>query len=54
MTQIKVGFIGPISGFYALQGNDMLNCTQLALDEVNAAGGAAGRETCALRRGQQA
>ena len=42
--QIKVGFIGPISGFYALQGNDMLNCTQLALDEVNAAGGAAGRE----------
>ena len=42
--EIKVGFIGPISGFYALQGTDMLQCTQLAVDEVNAAGGAAGRE----------
>ena len=41
--EIKVGFIGPISGFYALQGTDMLQCTQLAVDEVNAAGGAAGR-----------
>ena len=42
--EIKVGFIGPISGFYALQGTDMLQCTELAVDEINQQGAAGGRK----------
>lgn len=41
---IKVGFIGPISGFYAMQGTDMLQATELAVDEINQSGAAGGRK----------
>jgi ABC-type branched-subunit amino acid transport system substrate-binding protein len=41
---IKVGFIGPISGFYALQGNDMLHGAQMAVDAINETGAAGGRK----------
>jgi len=41
---IKVGFIGPISGFYALQGNDMLHSAQMAVDAINETGAAGGRK----------
>ena len=33
--EIKVGFISPISGFYAPQGNDMLHSAQMAIDAIN-------------------
>ena len=42
--EIKVGFIGPISGFYAVQGNDMLHSAQMAVDEINGQGAAGGRK----------
>lgn len=35
---VRIGFIGPISGFYAQQGIDMLQSAQLAVEEINAAG----------------
>jgi urea transport system substrate-binding protein len=41
---IKVGFIGPISGFYALQGNDMLHSAQMAVDTINETNAAGGRK----------
>jgi urea transport system substrate-binding protein len=42
--EIKVGFIGPISGFYAAQGNDMVHSAQMAVDAINKEGAAGGRK----------
>jgi len=36
--EVKIGFIAPISGPFALPGIDMMQASQLAVDEINAAG----------------
>lgn len=41
---IKLGYIGPLTGEAAPYGVDTLNGAQLAVDEINAAGGIAGRQ----------
>jgi branched-chain amino acid transport system substrate-binding protein len=41
---VKIGFLGPLSGPLAFVGQTNQNCLTLAVDEVNAAGGAAGRQ----------
>ncbi len=40
---IKIGFFGPLTGNSSLIGGEMLNATQLAIEEINAAGGILGR-----------
>lgn len=40
---VVIGSISPLTGTNAVQGNDMKNAEQLALEEVNAAGGVLGR-----------
>lgn len=40
---IRIGGIGPISGAYANYGNSVKNGAQLAVDEINAAGGVNGK-----------
>jgi branched-chain amino acid transport system substrate-binding protein len=40
---VVIGSISPLTGTNAVQGNDMKNGEQLALEEVNAAGGVLGR-----------
>lgn len=39
---VRIGGIGPISGDYANYGNSVKNAAQLAVDEINAAGGVNG------------
>ena len=41
--QVVIGSISPLTGTNAVQGNDMKNGEQLALEEVNAAGGVLGK-----------
>lgn len=41
---IEIGFIAPLSGPAASYGKDLLNGVLLALEEINAAGGAGGRK----------
>lgn len=40
---VKIGFLGPLSGALAFVGQTNHNCLTLAVDELNAAGGAGGR-----------
>ncbi|HKU97919.1 MAG TPA: ABC transporter substrate-binding protein [Vineibacter sp.] len=40
---IKIGFLGPLSGALAFVGQTNQNCLALAVSEINAAGGIAGR-----------
>jgi branched-chain amino acid transport system substrate-binding protein len=40
---VVIGSISPLTGTNAVQGNDMKNAEQLAMEEVNAAGGVLGR-----------
>lgn len=42
--QITIGFHSALTGLETLLGETQLNCFQLAVDEINAAGGAGGRE----------
>lgn len=41
---IKIGFIGPLTGDAAGLGQDIMNGIRMAVDEVNAAGGAGGKQ----------
>ncbi|MBI1934526.1 ABC transporter substrate-binding protein, partial [Candidatus Peregrinibacteria bacterium] len=41
---IKIGFIGPLTGDAAALGKDILNGTQIAVEEVNANGGINGKQ----------
>ena len=40
--EIKIGIVGPMSGQFASEGQDMENAIKLAFSQVNAKGGAAG------------
>jgi urea transport system substrate-binding protein len=42
--KIKLGFLSGLTGLETLLGETQLNCFKLAVDEVNAAGGAGGRQ----------
>ena len=42
--KIKIGFHSALTGLETLLGETQVNCFQMAVDEINAAGGAAGRE----------
>jgi hypothetical protein len=42
--KIKIGFHSALTGLETILGETQLNCFKLAVDEVNAAGGAGGRE----------
>ena len=42
-SPIKIGFLGPLTGDVADPGKNLLGVTQMAVDEVNAAGGINGR-----------
>ena len=42
-SAIKVGWVGPLTGDAASVGQDALKAAQLAVEEVNAAGGVNGR-----------
>ena len=42
--QITIGFHSALTGLEAILGETQLNCFRLAVDEINAAGGAGGRE----------
>ena len=42
--KIKIGFLSGLTGLETLLGETQLNCFKLAVDEVNAAGGAGGRQ----------
>jgi urea transport system substrate-binding protein len=48
---IKIGVIAELSGGYAAYGESIANATRLAVSEVNAAGGIAGREVVAIVEG---
>ncbi|MDR3324395.1 MAG: ABC transporter substrate-binding protein [Spirochaetaceae bacterium] len=41
---VKIGFVGPLSGDVAVYGVDCLNGARLAVDEVNASGGVLGKQ----------
>ncbi len=43
-TPVKLGVIGPLTGDYSFYGSHVQNGAQLAVDEINAAGGVLGRE----------
>lgn len=47
--QVEIGFIAPLSGPAAAYGKDLLNGAMLALEEINAAGGAGGRKMVLLQ-----
>ena len=42
--QVKIGFLAPLTGSEAILGIVQLQCYQLAIDHLNAAGGIGGRE----------
>ncbi|WP_417804373.1 substrate-binding protein [Thalassospira lucentensis] len=46
--KIKIGFHSALSGIETLLGETQINCFWMAIDEINSAGGAAGREIEAL------
>lgn len=41
---VRIGFLAPLSGALAMVGQSNQNCLTLAVDEINAAGGLAGRK----------
>lgn len=51
---IKIGWIGPLSGWGAPGGNAIMRGTQLAIDHVNAAGGIDGRKLVLVARDSEA
>jgi urea transport system substrate-binding protein len=42
--KVKIGFLSALTGLETILGETQLNCFKLAVDEVNAAGGAGGRQ----------
>ncbi len=46
--QVKIGFLAPLTGSEAILGIVQLQCYQLAIDHLNAAGGIAGREIVSI------
>lgn len=46
--QVKIGFIAPLTGSEAILGAVQLQCWELALEHLNAAGGIGGREIVAV------
>jgi ABC-type branched-subunit amino acid transport system substrate-binding protein len=46
--QVKIGFMAPITGDEALLGITQKQCYELALDDINAAGGIGGREIVSI------
>jgi urea transport system substrate-binding protein len=46
--QIKIGFLAPLTGSEAILGIVQLQCYQLAIDHLNAAGGIGGREIVSI------
>jgi len=42
--KVKIGFLSALTGLETILGETQLNCFKLAVDEINAAGGAGGRE----------
>ncbi|MCT8972940.1 substrate-binding protein [Microbaculum marinisediminis] len=46
--QVKIGFIAPLTGSEAILGAVQLQCYQIALDELNKAGGIGGREIVSI------
>lgn len=51
---IKIGWIGPLSGWGAPGGNAIMRGSQLAIDHVNAAGGIDGRKLMLVARDSEA
>ena len=51
---IKIGWIGPLSGWGAPGGTAILRGSQLAIDHVNAAGGIDGRKLVLVTRDSEA
>ena len=45
---IKIGFLTALTGLETILGETQLKCTQLAIDEINAAGGVLGRQLTLL------
>lgn len=43
-STIRIGFSAPLTGSYAQAGQDMVNGAQLAINEINAAGGVLGKK----------
>ena len=43
-AQIKIGVVGPITGQYAAFGEQMVKGANMAVDEINAAGGVDGKK----------
>ncbi|MEK6823152.1 MAG: ABC transporter substrate-binding protein, partial [Nanoarchaeota archaeon] len=48
VAPFKIGFVGPLSGPNAWIGNLMIPAAQIAIDEINAAGGIDGRRIVAI------
>jgi len=46
--QVRIGFMAPMTGDEALLGQTQHQCYQLAIDDLNAAGGIAGREIVSI------
>lgn len=46
--QVKIGFLAPLTGSEAILGIVQLQCYQLAIDHLNAAGGIGGREIVSI------
>lgn len=42
--KVKIGFLSALTGLETILGETQLNCFKLAVDEINASGGAGGRE----------
>jgi ABC-type branched-subunit amino acid transport system substrate-binding protein len=42
--KVKIGFLSALTGLETILGETQLNCFKLAVDEINAGGGAGGRE----------
>src|SRR3989304_3665692 len=51
---IKIGWIGPLSGWGAPGGTAIMRGSQLAMDHVNAAGGIDGRKIVLVSRDSEA
>jgi urea transport system substrate-binding protein len=52
-SELKVGVLFPLSGTIAVIGRSLHNATMLAIDEINASGGVAGRKIRAVVRDSQ-
>ena len=50
---IKIGFIDPLTGTYAREGESEIRGAKMALAEINAKGGVLGRQLQLIDRGQR-